>query len=280
MIRREKRVLLRHYLEQGMTKAAIARHVGVSRDTIYRWIATGQLDRDLDEEAVRYRPRPPVPSKLDPYKAIIEARLAEYPKLTATRLFKEVRDAGYPGSYSQVKRYVRRVRPRPPEEPVQRFETPPGHQGQVDFADFRLPLGEAARADRGAGLLAPDVAALLRAPDDAGGDAGAGVGVPVLRGRPVRVAVRPDEGSDHRGRPCRGRAAGREPGVPALQPSLGLPDPGVPSVPGADEGQGGTADPVHPRELLLRPGLRLLRPTTPGRWSGSTVRPAFGSTAR
>ena len=43
-----------------------------------------------------------------------------------------------PGSYSQVKRYVRRVRRRPPEEPVQRFETPPRHQGQVDFADFRL----------------------------------------------------------------------------------------------------------------------------------------------
>ena len=141
MIGRGKRVLLRHYLEQGMTKAAIARQVGVSRDTIYRWIRTGQLDRDLDEEAVRYGPRPPVPSKLDPYKAIIEARLAEYPKLTATRLFKEVRDAGYPGSYSQVKRYVRRVRPRPLEEAVQRFETPPGHQGQVDFADFRLPWG-------------------------------------------------------------------------------------------------------------------------------------------
>ena len=28
MIGREKRVLLRHYLEQRMTKAAIARHVG------------------------------------------------------------------------------------------------------------------------------------------------------------------------------------------------------------------------------------------------------------
>ena len=57
-------------------------------------------------------------SKLDPYKAIIEARLAKYPKLTATRLLKEVRDAGYPGSYSQVKRHVRRVRPRPPAEAV------------------------------------------------------------------------------------------------------------------------------------------------------------------
>ena len=27
-------------------------------------------------------------------------------------------------------------------EPVRRFETPPGHQGQVDFADFRLPWGK------------------------------------------------------------------------------------------------------------------------------------------
>ncbi len=27
-------------------------------------------------------------------------------------------------------------------QPVQRFETPPGHQGQVDFADFRLPWGK------------------------------------------------------------------------------------------------------------------------------------------
>ena len=44
----------------------------------------------LDDDAVRDRPRPPVPSKLDPYKAIIEARLAEYPKLTTTRLFKDV----------------------------------------------------------------------------------------------------------------------------------------------------------------------------------------------
>ncbi len=142
MIGREKRVLLRHYLEQGVPKAAIARHVGVSRETIYRWIATGQLDRDLDDEAVRYRPRAPAPSRLDPYKGIIDTRLADYPRLSAVRLFNEVRAAGYPGGYGQVKRYVRRVRPREPEEPIQRFETPPGHQAQVDFAEFRLPWGK------------------------------------------------------------------------------------------------------------------------------------------
>ena len=115
MIGREKRVLLRHYLEQGMNKAVIARDLGVSRRTVYHWIETGQLDRELDEERVGYGPRCLMPSKLDPYKPLIDTRLKEYPKLTAVRLFKEVRAAGYPGSYNQVKRYVRKVRPRHPQ---------------------------------------------------------------------------------------------------------------------------------------------------------------------
>lgn len=46
------------------------------------------------------------------------------------------------GGYTQVKEYVRTVRPSPPEEPVVRFETAPGVQAQVDFADFRLPWGK------------------------------------------------------------------------------------------------------------------------------------------
>ena len=142
MIGREKRVLLRHYLEQGMSKAAIARHLGISRRTVYNWIEAGELDRDADSRAVRYGPRPRRASKLDPYKGIIDARLAAYPKLSAVRLFDEVQAAGYPGGYGQVKRYVRRVRPKEQVEPAQRFETPPGHQGQVDFADFRLPWGK------------------------------------------------------------------------------------------------------------------------------------------
>ena len=139
MIGREARVLLRHYLEQGMRKAAVARQVGVSRRTVYRWIASGQLGRELDDEAVRYGPRSSRPSKLDPHKGIIRARLAEYPDLSAVRLFQEVQSAGYAGGYDQVKRYAGTVRPRPTEAPVQRFEIPPGRQGQVDFAEFRLP---------------------------------------------------------------------------------------------------------------------------------------------
>lgn len=141
MIGWERRMLLRHYLEQGMSKSAIAKQLGIGRRTIYHWIETGQLDRDVDAEAVTYTPRPPVVTKLAPYEDYIRGRLEDFPRLTAVRLFEEVRAAGYPGGYTQVKEFVRQVRPKPSVEEVQRFETPPGRQGQVDFAHTRLPWG-------------------------------------------------------------------------------------------------------------------------------------------
>ncbi len=67
----EQRVLVQHYLEQGLTKTAIAERVGVSRRTLYHWLAMGQLDREVGAP-VRYPPRP---TKLDPYRAIITERL-------------------------------------------------------------------------------------------------------------------------------------------------------------------------------------------------------------
>lgn len=142
MYGRERRVLLRHYLEQGLSKAELARTLGVSRRTLYYWIDSGQLDRELDNEPVRYAARPAVARKIDRYREIIQCRLAEFPMLSATRLHDEIRAAGYAGGYTQVKEYVRAVRPRRPEDPVVRFETPPGLQAQVDFAEFRLPWGK------------------------------------------------------------------------------------------------------------------------------------------
>lgn len=142
MYGREKRVLLREYLDDGWSKADLARRFGVSRRVIYYWIETGQLDRELDGKAVSYTPRPPVASKIDPFIGIIVSRLEEFPKLSAVRLFDEIREAGYQGGYTQLKEYVRRVRPRPEVEPVVRFETPPGRQAQVDFAHFNTPWGK------------------------------------------------------------------------------------------------------------------------------------------
>ena len=141
MIGWEKRVLLRHHLAQGLTKAVIAERLGINRRTINRWISKGDLDRDVDATVPRYGPRPAVPTKLDPFKPIIETRLKALPELSAVRLPEEIRAAGYTGGYTQLKEYVRKIRPRETEAVV-RFETPPGHQAQVDFADFRLPWGK------------------------------------------------------------------------------------------------------------------------------------------
>src|ERR1700694_2846385 len=82
---RGTRVLLRHYLEQGGGKAELARRFGVSRRTVYHWIETGQLDRDLDDAAAHYAARPTVSRRLDAYRGIIQERLQTYPLLRAPR---------------------------------------------------------------------------------------------------------------------------------------------------------------------------------------------------
>ena len=86
LIGRETRMLLRHYIEQCLSKRVIARKLKISRDTLYRWIREGALDRDSDEKPVQYGPRPPVPTKLDAYKPLIQERLRAFPKLSSVRL--------------------------------------------------------------------------------------------------------------------------------------------------------------------------------------------------
>ena len=135
-----ERVLLRHLLEAADgDRQAAARRAGVGRTTMYRWIKAGLLDPEIEAIRARYAPRPVTIPKLEPYHPLIQTRLEAYPRLSATRLFAECRAAGYTGGITQLRDYVRGL--RPPPESVVRFETPPGHQGQVDFAHCRLPWG-------------------------------------------------------------------------------------------------------------------------------------------
>jgi transposase len=134
------RMLLHQLLEEaGGDKAEAARRAGVGRSTMYRWIDAGLLDQPLDVIQARYGPRERKPAKLAPFRAIIEARLTEYPRLSGTRLLAECRAAGYTGGITQLRDFIRHLRPAP--EPITRFETEPGRQAQVDFAHCRLPWG-------------------------------------------------------------------------------------------------------------------------------------------
>lgn len=118
-------------LEAGLTKAAVAERLGVSRRTVTRWQAATEP---------KLRPRKRRVEKLDPYKDIIRTRLQSYPELTAQRLYDEVCAAGYDGGYTRLRDFVRTLRTATPT-PVVRFETPPGHQAQVDFGTFRTAWG-------------------------------------------------------------------------------------------------------------------------------------------
>jgi hypothetical protein len=75
------------------SKSALGEKLRISRRTGYHWIETGQLERDLDDETVRYKGRPTVERKIDPYRLIIDARLQAYPLLSAVRLHEEVKAA-------------------------------------------------------------------------------------------------------------------------------------------------------------------------------------------
>ena len=69
------RMLLKECLDQGVSKTELSRRFGVSRRTIYEWIETGRLDRDLSAGATRYSRRAPVTHKLAPYKGVIRKHL-------------------------------------------------------------------------------------------------------------------------------------------------------------------------------------------------------------
>lgn len=134
------RMLLHQVLDEAEgDRAEAARRVGVGRTTMYRWIKAGLLDQPIETIQARYAPRPARPAKLEPYTPLIEARLAEFPRLSAVRLFAECQAAGYAGGLSQLRAFLRRLRPAP--EPPIRFETEPGQQAQVDWAHCRLPWG-------------------------------------------------------------------------------------------------------------------------------------------
>jgi hypothetical protein len=62
---------------------------------------------------------------------------------THARLVARNRAEGYDGGIRQLKEYIREIRLAPPDAPVERFETEPGRQLQIDFVVFRrgeLPL--------------------------------------------------------------------------------------------------------------------------------------------
>lgn len=129
MLTLEEVVTIEVMKKQGHGLREIARELGVSRNTVRKYLRDGKLPQ--------YRPRPPRPSKLDAFEPYLRERLAIDPRLQASVLSRELRERGYGGCESMVRVRVAALKPKGPVEPVVRFETEPGRQMQVDYAEFR-----------------------------------------------------------------------------------------------------------------------------------------------
>jgi transposase len=124
MIRGEAWYMVRELLRQGLSISEIARRTGYDRKTIRKL-------RDAPGHPGRQRRRLRG-SCLDAYKPYLEQRLA-VGVLNAVKLYGEIQRQGYGGRLTLVRDFVRARRPCDPVV-VERFETPPGHQAQVDWA--------------------------------------------------------------------------------------------------------------------------------------------------
>lgn len=116
---------------EGWSIAAIARHMGLDRKTVRKYLNAGL-------QAPVYGPRAPRPRRLDPYRDYLKARVQAHPELSAMRLLREIRAMGYEGGRTAVTDYLQQVRPAVERGYEHRFETPPGQQGQADFAHFKV----------------------------------------------------------------------------------------------------------------------------------------------
>jgi transposase len=111
----------------GLNKKATAERLSMDRGTVAKYWDIP----DIPEQAPTYQR----PSKIDPYKKYITARLEKWPELSAERIFQEIKKQGYNGSKRTVRRYVSKMRPRRFRE-YKPYETLPGEQAQIDWGHF------------------------------------------------------------------------------------------------------------------------------------------------
>ena len=131
MLNQEQSVEIRVLARQGKSIQTIARELGVSRNTVRKYLRNGFI-------VPAYAVRAPRPCKLDPFKAYLLERVqAARPHwIPATVLHREIGERGYTGGISQLKVFLAPLKCRA-SEPVVRFETAPGKQMQADFTTIR-----------------------------------------------------------------------------------------------------------------------------------------------
>jgi transposase len=128
------------------SQRAMARDLRLGRARVKRLLA--KLDQARNGPAAPLNlPSPPKrrSSQLDPHEGLMKELLARYPQITAVRMHEELQARGFAGKYTVVRERLRVLRPQPTRAPVVRFETGPGQQAQMDWAEYDLDFAQEGR---------------------------------------------------------------------------------------------------------------------------------------
>ncbi len=129
MIKNGEFYMIHEMRKRGMSITQIAEELGRDRKTIRKWLQKS--------EPVPYQRQVTRPGKLDPFKDYILQRMQEG-CLNATVIYDEIRAKGYTGGMTILRSFMQPHRPTVIQKATVRFETPPGHQSQVDWGRFRV----------------------------------------------------------------------------------------------------------------------------------------------
>lgn len=130
MLSMEDSMSIKILYKQGYSKKAISRKLGISINTVRKYL---QLDG-----LPGYAKRTAKPKKIDAYRDYIKTRVNNaYPHwIPATVIYREIRARGYVGGMTRLRMYLKELKPVVHEEKLIRFETLPGEQMQVDWAEL------------------------------------------------------------------------------------------------------------------------------------------------
>ena len=137
MISMHDQIAVRSLKDRGMGIREIARELRLSRNTVRRYLR----DRTVSTHPAQPARAPAKPNaRLAPFIPEIERMLAQ--DLIGSRIIAELRKRGFSGSTRTFYRQLTRLEAtRQPNPAVERFETPPGRQGQYDWSEYTVPLG-------------------------------------------------------------------------------------------------------------------------------------------
>jgi transposase len=114
---------------QGYSMRWIAKKLGIHRNTVKKYITK--------KKQPHYQKQKRRESILSPFYQVILDWL-DQDDYRATWIFDHLKDIGYTGGYDTVRYFVKNIKKQKAGLAFIRFETHPGRQAQMDWADFKI----------------------------------------------------------------------------------------------------------------------------------------------